>query len=399
MRCLDNLADGLRAWTSPRWKPVLQGAGENLDAGRWHHRSWLVMMADDKESRTEEPSHKKIEDARKKGQVSKSQDFNAAVIFLILALFLTVLLEGVYHSLQRLMIRAFTVNLDFEITEGNLRVLFLDYMQQGLRILAPFFVVMVILGIVSNLFQTRFLFSVHPLKPDPGRLNPVKGFKNIFSQKSLVNLLKNMAKMALVGYVAVLTVQSMLVPITNAMFLDTGKIFPFFLQLLNRLVLNVSVFMVGIGGLDFLYQRYDYRKGLRMTKQETKDEHKNLEGDPQIRSFRRQKQRELAAGRMMQDVPDATAVITNPTHYAVAIRYRTGEDEAPVVVAKGQDLLARRIRDLAREHGVPVLENKPLARMMYRDVDVGKSIPASMYQAMAEVLALVYKMTDQKAGK
>lgn len=357
--------------------------------------SWedfLIRMAEDKDSRTEDPTHKKLEDARKKGQVAKSQDFNAAVIFLILALFLGVLLNGVYDQLQDLMYRALHDNLNLSLSEGNLRTLMLDYLWQGLVIVAPFFGLMMILGILANLFQTRFLFSMEPLKPDPKRLNPIKGFQNIFSQKSLVNLIKNLAKMALVGYISYLTLRGMLIPIAGSIHLDSGQNFGFFLELLNRLILNVSIFMVGIGGLDFLYQRYDYKKGLRMTKQEIKEEYKDLEGDPRLKSFRKSKQREMSAQRMMQAVPEATAVITNPTHFAVAILYESGQMEAPLVVAKGQDLVALKIREIAEGAGVPVIENRELARMMYREVEIGQEIPVSMYRAMAEILAVVYKM-------
>lgn len=359
----------------------------------------VALLAEDKESKTEEPSYKKIKDAREKGQIAKSQDFNAALTLLLLTLFLAVLLEKVYQQFRQMLTWAFTMDLGRVVSRGNVGPLLLNYIWWGFRIILPFFLIMVVLAIVSNLFQTRFLFSTQPLKPDFNKLNPIKGFKNMFSQKSFVDLLKNLAKFSLVGFVAYNTIMSMMGSIANSISLDAHKIFPFFLSLMNALLLNISIFMLGIGGIDFLYQRYDYRKGLRMTKQEVKDEYKTMEGDPQIRALRRQKQKEMAAHRQLQAVPEATAIITNPTHLAVAIRYETGVDEAPLLVAKGQDLIAEKIKDLAKEHKIPIIENKPLARMMYKEVDVGETIPVKMYQAMAEVLAIIYRRKETKRGK
>lgn len=368
----------------------------------WVEASHLVgvaLFAEDKESKTEEPSYKKLQDARKKGQIAKSQDFNAAMTLILLTFFLAVLLETVFKQFAQMMTYTFTLDFSQAAQAGNVGPLMVNYIWWGMRIVTPFFLIMVVLAIVTNLFQTRFLFSTHPLKPDIGRLNPIKGFKNMFSQKSLVGLIKNLAKFALVGFVAFTTVRGMLGRIANTVHMDTQALFPFFLDLLSTLLLNVSIFMLGIGGIDFLYQRYDYRKGLRMTKQEVKDEYKNMEGDPQVRSFRRQKQQEIASARQLLDVPEATAVITNPTHYALAVRYETGVDEAPLLLAKGQNHIAQKIKDLAKEHGVPVVENKPLARLMYKEVEVGEVVPVKMYQAMAQVLAAIYKEEDKKKKK
>jgi flagellar biosynthesis protein FlhB len=179
--------------------------------------------------------------------------------------------------------------------------------------------------------------------------------------------------------------------------MDTGKLFALFTSLLGKLLVNVAVLMLILGMADYLYQIYDFRKSMRMTKQETKEEYKSLEGDPQVKSFRRQKQKQLAQQRMMQQVPEATVVITNPTHYAVAIRYDEQKDKAPVVIAKGLDLIAENIKKIAGEHGIPMIENRPLAQQMYQQIEIGQEIPAVLYQAMAEILALIFKAN--KTGK
>jgi flagellar biosynthesis protein FlhB len=269
----------------------------------------------------------------------------------------------------------------------------MDYLVQGLIMSAPITLAMMAVGLAGNLFQTRFLFSTEPLKPDFNRLNPIQGFKNIFSQKAFVGLIKNLVKLGLVGYVSWRTVViGQLKPIVRASSMATGKLLSFFTGLMGELLVNVAILMFVLGMADYLYQHYDYKKGLRMTKQETKEEYKAMEGDPRFKQFRRQKQKQLAEQRMMQRVPEATVVITNPTHYAVAVRYDASRDAAPLVVAKGLDLVAENIKKIAKAHEIPMIENRELARRMYRESEIGDEVPVMLYQAMAEILAMVYTL-------
>jgi flagellar biosynthetic protein FlhB len=357
------------------------------------------MMSDtsDRDSRTEAPTQKKLEDARKKGQIAKSQDLNAAISLAVVAVFLMVFLTSLYEQALKLFQNAFEFRLQPDLAGPAAGSLLKSYLAEGAYMTAPIALTMMAVGLAGGLFQSRLLVTTEPLKPDFKRLNPIKGFKNIFSQKALVGLLKNLLKLGLVGLVMWNTLTGQLRILLRSASMDTGKLFALFTSLLGKLLVNVAVLMLILGMADYLYQIYDFRKSMRMTKQETKEEYKSLEGDPQVKSFRRQKQKQLAQQRMMQQVPEATVVITNPTHYAVAIRYDEQKDKAPVVIAKGLDLIAENIKKIAGEHGIPMIENRPLAQQMYQQIEIGQEIPAVLYQAMAEILALIFKAN--KTGK
>jgi flagellar biosynthetic protein FlhB len=248
-------------------------------------------------------------------------------------------------------------------------------------------------GIVANLMQVGFLTSIDPIKPDFKRLNPIEGFKRIFSVRTLVDLFKNILKLGLVAYIAYSYINSNIGKILSVPQMSVSRVLPYFMDLFRGLMGKLAIWLVILGVLDYVYQRYEFKKSLKMSKQEIKEEIKEQEGDPQLKSYIRQKQRQLAMTRMMEAVPEASFVVTNPTRLAIALKYdETLEEGAPIVVAKGRGHIAQRIRTIAREAGVPIVENKPLAASLYNNVDLGQEIPVDLYQAVAEILATVYRM-------
>ena len=257
-------------------------------------------------------------------------------------------------------------------------------------------IAIMIAGIVASLMQTGFLLTGEPLKPKFSKLNPISGFKNMFSKKSFVDLLKNLAVVTVIGFIGFLYVRDnydKILQISNTYLPSLGGQVQ---DLVVGIFFQVSVVLVIIAAADYFVQFKFHQKDLRMTKQEIKEEYKQMEGDPQIKSKIKQKQREMATRRMMASVADATVVITNPTHLSIALKYEEGNNEAPKVVAKGADLVALKIKEVAKENDVPIMENKPLARMIYEQVDIDREVPQEMYQAVAEILAMVYKLKNKK---
>ena len=258
--------------------------------------------------------------------------------------------------------------------------------------LLPFFIVGIVIAVGINMLQFRFQVSTKPLKPKFSKLNPISGAKRLFSKEKIVELLKSIAKIILIMAIVYSTVKDDWVYLVQFYGMPLNQA----IELIGSVVINMGlkislVFMI-VAFADLFYQRRKFNNDIKMTKQEVKDEYKNAEGDPQIKGKIRAKMREASQRRMMQDVPKADVVITNPTHYAVAIRYDAATGTAPVVLAKGADYVAQKIKEIARESKVEIVENKPLARMLYANVDIGQEVPPELYQAVAEVLAMVYKM-------
>ena len=282
--------------------------------------------------------------------------------------------------------------LNFTLTEYTFKtVLLVSLMKFGILIL-PIVVPIMIMGIVASLMQSGFIFTGEPLKPDLKKLNPISGFKKMFSMRSVVDLIKNLAIVTIISIIAYKFVKANYMDIMTYGSLKIEAVLAAFGSLVIDIFFKIALFMLIVSIIDFSYQKYKHNKELKMSMQEIKEEYKQQEGDPQIKSKIRQKQREMASGRMMQDVPDATVVITNPTHLAIAIKYEQGGDGAPIVVAMGADNVAVKIKEIASENDIPIIENKPLARLIYKELEIGSEIPADMYQAVAEILALVYKL-------
>lgn len=353
----------------------------------------------DKESKTEQPTPKRLRDAKKKGQVVKSGDLNSAASFFLFTMLLSILGQYIYLNGQKFLKNSLTVDYSDPITMNNAGTMLLDSISYFFILTFPFLLIALIVGITINLIQTGFMFTTTPLKPDFKRLNPVDGFKNIFSSKALFNLAKNLAKLLVVILITYLSISGSYKSILNTGLIGTEKLFFFFINFVKDVSFNIALVMLAIAIVDYIFQRREYLKNLRMTKQEIKDEYKEMEGNPQIKSARQQKQRQLAMSRMMSSIDTADVVITNPTHIAVVLRYNTTKDKAPVVVAKGMDYIAEKIKQKAREHKIPIIENKSLARTMYKDVEIGEYVPVELYKVIAEILAVVYQMKERSKRK
>ena len=348
--------------------------------------------------KTEEPTGKKLNDARKEGQVAKSKEianaFSMLALFLMLKLYLGILGTGfienfsaVYNQIPDL-VTLYEGNIPFI----SIQVLVRSMMIELLILIAPIFIVGVLVVFICDVVQVKWKPTTKPLKPKFSKLNPIQGFKKIISLNSFVELIKSALKLGLVGYVA----YSYLIERVGQIFIlyDIGlnQAVGLMGQIVTDLGLRIAGVYMVIAFLDFAYQKWKFKEDMKMTKQEVKDEFKNQEGDPQIKGKQRQRMREASMRRMMQQLPQADVVITNPTHYAVAIKYDPDKYDAPYVIAKGEDHLAQRIKEVAKENDIEIVENKPLARMLYANVEIGGLIPPELYQAVAEVLAFVYHL-------
>lgn len=262
---------------------------------------------------------------------------------------------------------------------------------KSLIIMLPFMAFGFVVTLLVSIVQVGWKVSTKPMKPELSKLNPLNGFKRIFSKDSLFELVKSILKIVIIIYIAYTSIKDN----ANDLFALYDLGLNQAVALVGTLIINtgikISIVYLVIGLADFIYQKHKFNEDMKMTKQEVKDEYKNTEGDPQIKGRQRRKMQEVSQKRMMQDVPKADVVITNPTHFAVALKYEAEVSSAPVVLAKGEDYLAQKIKEVARENKIEIVENKPLARMLYHNVDVGAEIPPELYQAVAEVLAAVYK--------
>jgi len=342
--------------------------------------------------RTEKATPKRRSEARKKGQVAKSREISSVMVLLAGLLALFFLGSYFYEQLSALMVRSFNQIGTFAITPENIHALQSQWFVSLGLILGPFLGVVVVAAIVSNYVQVGGFFSWESIKPDPAKVFSLKGFSRFFSGQSLLELLKSFGKILIVGGMAYYTVKKELPNILPLMDQEIGSISKYIFSVSFDIFLNTVLVMVLLAGLDYIYQRWSYEKALRMSKQEVKDEGKQAEGDPLVKARLRSMQRELARRRMMAEVPKADVIITNPTHVAVALLYISGEMDAPKVVAKGAGFVAEKIKAIGQEHKVPILENKPLAQILFKAIEVGQMIPATLYHLVADVLAFVYRM-------
>jgi len=342
--------------------------------------------------RTERATPKKRSEARKKGQVAKSREVTSVMVLVsgLLALFL--LGSYYYGHLSTLMINSFAQIGTIMVTPENIHVLQNQLLVSVGLILAPFLGVVMVVSLVSNYVQVGGFWSWELIKPDPAKVFALQGLRRIFSLQSLMELLKSIGKILIVGGMAYYTIKKELPNILPLMEQEVGSISRYIFSVSRDIFLNTVLVMVLLAGLDYVFQRWSYEKGLRMSKQEVKDEGKQAEGDPLVKARMRSMQREMARRRMMAEVPKADVIITNPTHIAVALRYISGEMDAPKVIAKGAGFVAEKIKTIGQEHEIPILENKPLAQILYKTVEVGQMIPATLYHLVADVLAFVYRV-------
>lgn len=341
--------------------------------------------------KTEKATPKKREESRKKGQVAKSQDVAGSLV--MLSVFLCLMTFGGYikERLVQLYTDIFYHRLTMNVTQENVIVMFRSYGVQLILLLAPILLIVFVVAAVANYAQVGFLLTGDPIKPKFSKLDPIKGMKNIFSARSLVEFLKSVLKLVIIGYLVFSTVWGAMDSISSLGHVSVEEAFKFTAKMTMNLGIKISVALFVLAVFDYMYQRFEYEKNLKMSKQDIKDEYKKSEGDPLIKGKIRERQRRMALQRMMQEVPKADVIITNPTHFAVALKYDAGM-EAPEVVAKGQDYVALRIKEIAKENDVITVENRPLARALFQRTEIGDSIPADLFQAVAEVLAYVYKL-------
>ena len=345
------------------------------------------------EDKTEEPTEKRRQDAKKKGQVARSQELNAAFVLLMGFFCLRILWEYIYTNISEYTVYIYT-HLAQSTSIENIRELFIGIMLLLAKTSFPVMAAILIIGLGVNIFQVGFTFSTEKIEPKLDKLNPINGFGRIFSKRSIVELIKSIFKIIIIGSFIYMYLKDQIPFMPYLIYFDLGRSLEEIASIIFTMVFKVIAIIIIMGVLDYAYQRWQTTQDLKMSKQEVKDEHKQIEGDPQIKGKIRRKQREMAMMRMMQEVPKADVIITNPTHLAVALMYKQGM-VAPLVVAKGQDIVAERIKQIAKEYKVTIVENKPLARALYAATDVGDTVPNELYQAVAEVLAYVYRLKNR----
>lgn len=353
-------------------------------------------MADDAGDKTEEPTAKKLAQARSEGKVAKSQEINTTVM---LAVSLGLLLVWAPFFLRQMVSlfwatqgRAHT----FELTPDQVPGLFHAGILFVGTLLIPLVIPLALAALGVNVAQVGFNLSLKPLQPSLSKLNPMNGIKRLFGVKGLVELGKSLFKIGVIATVAFLTIREKLPVILSLSGTTVGQYLETVCAVTLLLGLRVVIALIVLSVLDFLFQRHQHRKELKMTKQEVKDEMKQSEGDPAVKGKVRGLMRQMARDRMLEAIKRADVVVTNPVHVAVALRYDPAKAGAPEVVAKGARKMAQRIKDIAREHEVPIVENPPLARQLFKLTEVGDLVPSSLYKAVAEVLAFVYRLKGRR---
>ena len=350
-----------------------------------------LFAGDDK---TEEPTAKKRADAKKKGQVGRSTDMTAAFVLLMGFFVIKMLWESIYTKIATYTTYVFSHLNQPVDTESVIRI-FIGIVELLAQTALPIMIGVMFIGLAINFYQVGLNFNTEAIEFKLDKLNPINGFGRIFSKRSLMELAKSLMKIAIIGFFLYDFLVDHLMEMPQFIYFDLTTSLAQISDIIFKMAFEVIGVIMIVGFLDYAYQKWQTTQYLKMSKQEVKDEMKQSEGDPQIKGKIKQKQRQMAMSRMMQEVPKADVIVTNPTHFAVALKYDKGM-VAPQIVAKGQDLVAQRIKEIARESKVPIVENKPLARALYATVEVGDIVPAELYQAVAEVLAYVYRLKNNR---
>ncbi len=348
--------------------------------------------------KTEPATAKKLREAREEGKVAKSKELTAAfdliVLFLVLKIFVSMVGSGflnVFYYVYKLIPDFLSMNA-MDMSPQAVSGFFSEIFVQMLSVAWPFFLFGFSITLIISVLQVGWKVTGKPLVPKLDRFNPLSGFQRIISKDSIFEFFKSVLKICVILYIAYTSVKDHANDIFILYDISLGQALALCGDVIINTGLKISIVYLVVGIADFAYQKYRFNEEMKMTKQEVKDEYKNTEGNPEIKGRQRQRMREASRRRMMQDVPKADVVITNPTHLAVAIKYEPEVNRAPIVLAKGEDYLAQKIRESAKEHNIEIVENKPLARMLYANVEVGSEIPPELYQAVAEILAMVYNM-------
>ncbi len=347
------------------------------------------------QNKTEKPTPKRRRELRQKGQVAKSREIPSVAIILLGTYTLYFSASYIYRLNYALLHDLLGDASLFKNTASLNHRLFLQVVKTSFAMVAPVAVAVFIGAIVSNYIQVRGLFTLQPLKPDFSKLNPISGFKQLFSLRSFAELVKSVAKLGIVTYIAYKVVkgeQKHLIPLVQT---DLKTILIYICRICFKIFYKTIGVMLILAVLDYFYQRWQFEKDQMMTKEEVKEEFKQMEGNPIIKARIRSIQISLARKRMMAAVPEADVIITNPTRIAVALKYDKNEMEAPQVVAKGMRRIAEKIKEIGKNNGIPIIEDKPLAQILYKEVEVNSVIPVNLYQAVAKILAYVYKLNNK----
>jgi flagellar biosynthetic protein FlhB len=355
------------------------------------------MAAGYEQERTESATPKRREQAREEGQVVKSRELVSTSLFLGHLLFFVFAGASLFQKTRQVVYEGLATLGDIDLTVENVPAVFMHYLFRLNEIVLPLFLLLFLVGLGTNMLQTGFLFSWRALEPKYTRLNPWQGLQNIFSLHSVSELVKALIKIGIIGYIVYATIAA-----------EFEQFFPLSQQAVEdiirylghstlRIGTHTAYALIALALLDYAFQRWQYEKNLRMTVQEVKEERKESEGNPQIRARMHSVMRQMGRKRMMEEVPKADVVVTNPTHIAVALQYRRQDMRAPQVIAKGADYIAERIKAVAREHGVPLVENRAVAHSLYKTVEIGEVIPEALYKAVAEILAYVYRLKPRPA--
>lgn len=346
--------------------------------------------------KTEEPTEHKLQEQRKKGQVMKSQEVIQSLGLIASVGALYGAGAFMYYQVRDFWVYAWGLIPDYDPLTRSFFHDSMDVILMVMLTLAPLLAAVFLMGIVANVAQIKLLFTVEPLKPALKKINPISGFKNIFSVKSLMELFKQLAKLFIVGWICISIVKGEIAGFAMAPAWDIHTTIGMVGDIVWRIVKSVMLGMVVISAIDYVFQKKQFMKSMKMSFNDLKDEYKETEGNPEVKGKLRQKMQQASQGGMMQEVPNANAVITNPTHLAVAIRYDKDECPVPTVVAKGERLIAQQIKLKAEDSEVPLVENIELARALFGACDVGQAIPTELYKAVAEILAYVMKLKRKK---
>lgn len=349
------------------------------------------------ESKTEKATPKRRKDERKKGNIFQSRDVINATSILLIFFTLKLSFFHIYKELANYFYQIINDIADIDVlTVSTVMAILKNAIIMALIAAGPVMLIALAVGIVATGAQTKFMFSYESMKVKFSRLSPIKGVKRLFSIRSLMELIKSMLKVVIIGYILYSGIRDIFDQAMQLMYIDLTEAVAFILNAILDIAVKVAVVFLGIAIFDFLYQRWEYEKNIKMTKHEIKEEYKHTEGDPLIKGKIRDKQRKMSMQRMMQQVLSADVVVRNPTHYAIALKYNAKKSSAPVVVAKGQDYVALRIIAEAEKYAVPITENRLLARALYENVELNREIPPEYYSALAEILAWVYSLKQER---
>ncbi|MEE8484847.1 MAG: flagellar biosynthesis protein FlhB [Nitrospinota bacterium] len=350
-------------------------------------------MAEDKDQKTEEPTDKKREDSFSKGRTATSKEVTSTFVLLTAISMLYGTSGWMYENILKFMSYGFSQSASYEISVSSMRPLVIYYAKATFFIVGPIMAAVTIVSIITIMAQNGgFILTLDPMMPKWAKLNPIKGVSRMFSKTAVMELFKSLSKIGIFSYIVYKVIMSEWENIPRLSDQSVEHIIWFIGLVSLKLVFYILLFMIVVSVIDFAFQKYQFKENLMMTKQEVKDERKETEGDPIIKQRIRQTQMQMARRRMMAEVPKADVVITNPTHLAVALAYDRAKMGAPTVIAKGAGLVAQKIKEIARENDVPLMEDKPLARILFKTIAIGQSIPEELFKAIAEILAYVYKL-------